>query len=69
VDLGKLRAPGFEERLVIGVDGLAFLGADNMGLDSVTSDTAHIREGLGIDKEDQAVKSVGLSLMRCGGKH
>ena len=30
-DRGKLRAPGFEERLAIGIDGLAFLGADNVG--------------------------------------
>ena len=68
-DRGKLRTPGFEKRLAVGIDSLAFLSADNVRLNPVTSDTAHIREGLGIDKGDQAVKSVRLSLMWCGGEH
>ncbi len=65
----KLRAPVLEQRLPIGINGVALLGANDMRLDPLSGDAADVRKLLGIDQGNQPVKGVGLALVRGGRKH
>lgn len=68
-DRAKLRAPGLEQGLPIGIDGAALLSADDMRLDPLAGDAADVRELLGVDQGNQPMKGVGLALVRGGRKH
>ena len=65
---GKLRAPGLEQWLALGIDGAALLGADHVRLDPLAGDAADVGKLLSVDQGDQPVKGVGLALVRGGRK-
>src|SRR5262245_130328 len=46
----KLRTSGLEERVAIGVNGAAFLRADDIRTDALLRDTTNIRKSLCIDQ-------------------
>ena len=60
---GHLRAPGFEERLAVGIDGLALFGADDIRGYPVAGDAVHVGEGVVIQQVHQAMEGIGLSLV------
>ena len=62
---GHLRAAGFEERLAVGIDGLALLGTDDIWGHSLAGDAVHIREGVVIQQVHQAMEGIGLPLVGC----
>ena len=60
---GHLRPPGFEERLAVGIDGLALLGTDDIRGHPLAGDAVHIRKGVVIQQVHQAMEGVGLPLV------
>ena len=60
---GHLRPPGFEERLAVGIDGLALLGTDDIRSHPVAGDAVHVREGVVIQQVHQAMEGIGLPLV------
>ena len=65
---GHLRPPGFEERLAVGIDGLALLGTDDIRGHPLAGDAVHIRKGVVIQQVHQAMEGVGLPLVGCSRK-
>jgi len=62
----KPRHAWLEQRLTLGIDGLALLGADHEWSYAVASDTAFVREGITIQELNQTQKVVRLALVGCG---
>ncbi len=65
---GHLRAPGFKERLAVGINGLALLGADDVRSHPLAGDALHIRKGVVIQQAHQTMEGIGLALVRRGRK-
>jgi hypothetical protein len=65
---GHLRPPGFEERLAVGIDGLALLGTDDIRSHPVAGDAVHIRKGIVIQQVHQPMEGIGLPLVGCSRK-
>ncbi len=57
-----------EQRLPLGIDGLALLGADHERPHAIAGDAALVREGLPIQELDQAQEVVRLALVGRGGE-
>ena len=60
--------PRFKERLAIGINGLALFGANNILGHPLAGDTVQVWEGVGIQQIHQAMKGIGLALVRSSRK-
>jgi hypothetical protein len=65
-DRHEFRDAGLEERFPGGVDGVAFLGANDVGQNPLLGHTGRVREGGAVEQCEKAVKGIGLALVRRG---